>query len=65
MEYGCGSRGIKMTTTKVKDVKIGAWFYHNQKWFQILYTGTNNIKATQIGSVKVYTLPIDTEVEIK
>ena len=47
---------------KLKTLDVGEWFMHNGKWFQILYTGTTNVKATQIGSVKVYTIPGDTEV---
>ncbi len=54
-----------MTKLKIKNVKTGTWFYHKQRWYQLLYIGTNNIKASQIGSVKEYTLPVNTEVEIK
>ncbi len=50
---------------KVKDLKIGAWFFLNQKWYQLEYIGTRNVKASQIGSVKEYTFPVDTEVREK
>ncbi len=50
---------------KVKDLKIGTWFMHNGKWFCCEYIGTRNIKASQIGSVKEYTFPVDTEVREK
>jgi len=48
---------------KVKDVRIGAWFFLNQKWYKLLYVGSKNVKAEQIGSPKQYTFSVDTEVK--
>ena len=50
---------------KVKEIRIGAWFYLNQKWYQLLYIGRKNVKANQIGSPKEYTFSVDTEVKEK
>jgi len=48
---------------KVKDIAIGKWFMHKHKWYQLDYKGTKNVKASQIGSPKVYTFTIDLEVK--
>ena len=48
---------------KLKDLAIGKWFFLNQKWYRLLYKGTKNVKAEQIGSPKQYTFSVDTEVK--
>ena len=50
---------------KVKDLEIGKWFMLNHKWYRLDYRGTKNVKASQIGSQKVYTFSVDTEVREK
>ena len=50
---------------KVKDLNIGKWFYLNNKWYQLDYVGSRNVKASQIGSPKSYTFSVDTEVKEK
>ncbi len=50
---------------KLGTIDVGKWFMHNGKWFCCEYIGTKNVKASQIGSVKVYTFSVDTEVREK
>jgi len=50
---------------KVGTLPVGTWFFLNHKWYQVVFTGTNNVKANQIGSPKEYTFSIDTEVKKK
>ena len=47
---------------KVKDIGVGRWFMKDHKWYQLTYRGAKNVKAAQIGSPKVYTFSVDTEV---
>ena len=48
---------------KVNELDIGKWFFLNHKWYRLSYKGRKNVKAEQIGSPKVYTFQIDTEVK--
>jgi len=47
-----------------KDIKVGEWFMTmNHKWYKKIYQGTNRIKATQVGTAKVYLIQNDEEVK--
>ena len=47
-----------------KDIRIDEWFMTmNHKWYKKIYQGKNNIKATQVGSSKVYLISNEEEVK--